>query len=434
MAIDKLPPLLLLLLLLLCWRGGALPPAAPFRKLLAPSAASTDRPSVHVRVIFDATLADGAEQETTHRIKVASVPGVDFAAALREEAARIAEGGPNELYLCVHYTPWCQRGASPNDPCEKHRHKKHTCRPVAAYDKDGGFQIHLRGTVRVQFTITDNMGFTIAISGPTELRAPADVLSGTRKRADYFEKFQFEEDHHPFGDTYYSLFATMITHMFRGKGQENHGTTIPFVSTFDPAAHYTFAREGVTAVEIGIARGGHSSSILKDLPQHALLNKLYGVDPYIAGYDDEDIFAARKQNEFDAMHDWVRQRMVKEESERSSAADNTAEQVVASRFRQLRTGSADAAARLKARGEKVHAVFVDGDHRADAVKTDLAAWYPLLVPGGLMMGDDFHLHTVSEGVHLWLDTLPEGLRPKVHAVSKPGSESYQLFAFVKPSA
>ena len=98
--------------------------------------------------------------------------------------------------------------------------------------------------------------------------------------------------------------------------------------------------KAVTVVEIGIARGGHSSSILKDIPQQTLLNKLYGVDPYLAGYDDEDIFAARKQNEFDAMHYWVGQRIIKEEASRTDAETRES-----SRFQQIRAGSADAAAR-----------------------------------------------------------------------------------------
>ena len=77
-------------------------------------------------------------------------------------------------------------------------------------------------------------------------------------------------------------------------------------------------------------------------------------------------------------------------------------------------------------------MFIDGDHRAEAVRRDLAAWYPLLVPNGLMMGDDFHLHTVRTGVNLWLESIPATMRPQVHAVSKPGSENYKIFALVKP--
>ena len=407
-------------------RADALPPPGrpAFQKLLAVPVSA--EPSVHLKVIFDAVVVDGAEQGATHRVGLIGVPGVDFRSVLREERLRLEEGRPGELDLCVHYAPWCRRGANLDNPCHKHREKRPTCRPVAAHDKDNGFQISIRGTIRIQFTIRGPTGFILGISGPTELRAPADALSGERKLEDYFNKFEFEEIHRPFGDTYYSLFATMVTHMFRGEGTD-HGTTVPFSSSFQPKPHPLAMGKAVTVVEIGIARGGHSSSILKDIPQQTLLNKLYGVDPYLAGYDDEDIFAARKQHEFDAMHYWVGQRIIKEEASRTGAETRES-----SRFQQIRAGSADAAAQLKARGEQIHAVFVDGDHRANAVKTDLASWYPLLIPGGLMMGDDFHLQTVETGVYSWLATLPEAFRPEVHSVSKPGSENYRLFAFVKP--
>lgn len=39
----------------------------------------------------------------------------------------------------------------------------------------------------------------------------------------------------------------------------------------------------------------------------------------------------------------------------------------------------------------VYSVMIDADHSEAAVRCDIEAWYPKLVPGGWMAGDDIHL-------------------------------------------
>lgn len=34
-------------------------------------------------------------------------------------------------------------------------------------------------------------------------------------------------------------------------------------------------------------------------------------------------------------------------------------------------------------------VYIDGDHRYEAVKADIAAWYPVVKPGGILGGHDY---------------------------------------------
>jgi hypothetical protein len=151
---------------------------------------------------------------------------------------------------------------------------------------------------------------------------------------------------------------------------------------------------------------GHSASILRSL-DNEVLARLYGIDPYIAGYDPEDIFAVRHQSEFDAMYTWVDQRMKAQDPQR---------------FRLLRTDSKTSKENVQ---ELIHAVFIDGDHRDKAVEEDLASWYPKLHVGGLVVGDDYHHFGVAVGVENFFKRLSSNDQkvPKLHILSRPNSNT-----------
>lgn len=38
---------------------------------------------------------------------------------------------------------------------------------------------------------------------------------------------------------------------------------------------------------------------------------------------------------------------------------------------------------------KVGMVYIDGDHSEEGVAADIAAWFPLVVPGGYICGHDY---------------------------------------------
>lgn len=50
-------------------------------------------------------------------------------------------------------------------------------------------------------------------------------------------------------------------------------------------------------------------------------------------------------------------------------------------------------------------VFLDGDHRLDAVRLDLAAWWPKVRPGGLMAGHDLNAQRPGWGVRQAVEEL-----------------------------
>lgn len=51
----------------------------------------------------------------------------------------------------------------------------------------------------------------------------------------------------------------------------------------------------------------------------------------------------------------------------------------------------------KGQMEKFDLIFIDGDHSAEGIKTDVNAWFPLLKDGGLICGHDYYKE--SEGPH-----------------------------------
>jgi hypothetical protein len=317
------------------------------------------------------------------------------------------------LQICMKSTGWCTL-KNEIEKCHKlYRENKPTCRSITFHDTFG-FAISIKGRITVQFTIIDKNGYLLATSKLATFESESGLIMKNLSKKEYFQKFEREEKEHPFGEFYYGIFNELIQSVFvTGETGSNllvpwnECSSTPIITPIVP----------LNVVEIGVARAGHSSKILSGL-DNSVLNKLYGVDPYLSFYDADDIFAAKGQLEFDAMHEWVQSRLEKEEIDRHQS----------NRFELLRTTSTKAVQLLS--DVSIHAVFVDGDHRASAVLEDLLAWYPKIIPGGLIAGDDYHLPGVAEGVQLFLNTFDETKKPVIASVGVV--EHYQLFALTKP--
>jgi predicted O-methyltransferase YrrM len=124
-----------------------------------------------------------------------------------------------------------------------------------------------------------------------------------------------------------------------------------------------------TGAEIGVLDGGTSMYLLAAFPKLQLVS----VDPY------------KIYNEYD--------------TERLAQAEQTAIQRLTpfgDRSIRVKESSVDAAKMVPA--GRLDFVFIDADHSYEAVKEDMAAWYPALRPGGLFSGHDYRWAGVQQAV------------------------------------
>ena len=341
---------------------------------------------------------------------------------------QVNHGSSSFASICMKTTGWCQLHNNEKECSKQYLDSTPQCKKIIAVPPSYQlplFGIHIQGTISVQFSLRTVDGFLLAVSDVQQYTSLTDSDVEALTEDQYFTKFQREEQKAPFGETYYGIFAELIKQVFVQRNVPS-GSPLPFVSSSLSTSTTLSDSDALplTVVEIGIARAGHSSNILKELlPEH--VESLLGVDPYLAMYDEHDLFAVKKQVEFDAMHTWIQLRLEKEERARGYEQ---------SRFTSLRMMSVQAAEMLSAKQTVIHAVFVDGDHRPAAVLEDLNAWYKVLIPGGLIAGDDYHLEGVRQGVDLFFQNFkinfPLLTTPTLQMASMV--DDYVLFAFTKP--
>jgi len=126
---------------------------------------------------------------------------------------------------------------------------------------------------------------------------------------------------------------------------------------------------GSTGAEIGVFRGDFSERILRV----AAPRQLFLVDPW-------------KRSEEVASHIWGRE--TAQEKLDSMHAAVRARFAARPEVRVERLTSLEFAARLP--NQSLDWVYLDGDHREEAVFQDLEAFWPKLRPGGVLAGDDYH--------------------------------------------
>jgi predicted O-methyltransferase YrrM len=75
----------------------------------------------------------------------------------------------------------------------------------------------------------------------------------------------------------------------------------------------------------------------------------------------------------------------------------------------IKSDSVKAAARLLSdHGPTFDFIFIDADHRYEAVRADIQAYRPLLAPGGILAGHDYHWTGVKRAVDESFDQVALG--------------------------
>ena len=120
-------------------------------------------------------------------------------------------------------------------------------------------------------------------------------------------------------------------------------------------------------VEVGVAFGSGTVWLLRLIPAMTVL----AVDPF-AAYDPDDGLTELMENHGDDLHEFVCARLAGEFPGRAKV---------------VRMPSLEAASIVADASQDF--VFIDADHRYEAVRDDIAAWLPKVRPGGLICGHDF---------------------------------------------
>ena len=122
--------------------------------------------------------------------------------------------------------------------------------------------------------------------------------------------------------------------------------------------------------EVGVWKGRFMTSIMKVCPG---ITEYWGIDPYSKIKDPEDYheanMAAMTQNEWDETYLWVASQIKHDP-----------------RFRLMRAPSSDVAEIVP--DGYFDLVFIDADHRYEAVSQDIKTWLPKVRKGGWLSGHD----------------------------------------------
>jgi hypothetical protein len=131
-------------------------------------------------------------------------------------------------------------------------------------------------------------------------------------------------------------------------------------------------KDGIGA-EVGVWKGDFSAKLLKG----AKPRRLYLIDPWQHSSRDGAWYAEKSEQEMEAVREEVVARFSREIQR---------ERVVIMARR-----SQDAAEQLRAihSSEPLDWVYLDGDHVYEAVLADLRAFWPLILRGGCVAGDDY---------------------------------------------
>jgi len=135
--------------------------------------------------------------------------------------------------------------------------------------------------------------------------------------------------------------------------------------------------EDLKVVEIGVCRAETSCYLMENCPN---IKVLYGIDPWLP-YQDKPTqpITATMQDEFF-----------------KTAIKNIVEKGLRGKIRIIKRRSDKIVTSFL--DNSVDVLFVDGDHRFEAVLNDLEIWWPKLKKGGIMAGHDYGVSGVMQAL------------------------------------
>lgn len=154
-------------------------------------------------------------------------------------------------------------------------------------------------------------------------------------------------------------------------------------------------------VEIGVWKGGSTIAMASKLREYGIDGVVVAVDTWLGAWDHwiDDAWFAHLG--WDHGYPSISRKFM------NNVVDaGLQEQVVP-----LPLDSLNAAQVLKHFKVQPDIIHLDGAHDFESVIADLRAWWPLLRPGGLLIGDDYYEHTHWPGVKQAFDTFFSPARP-----------------------
>lgn len=132
-------------------------------------------------------------------------------------------------------------------------------------------------------------------------------------------------------------------------------------------------------VEVGVWKGGSTMVMADHLRQRGLAGLVIAVDTWLGASDHWLQPQWRESLRFEGGYPTLFRTFMA-----NVAARSLQERVIP-----LPLDSTNAATVLKAREIRPTIVHIDAGHDYDSVMTDLRVWWPLLLPGGILIGDDY---------------------------------------------
>ncbi len=176
-------------------------------------------------------------------------------------------------------------------------------------------------------------------------------------------------------------FAGFPRHLFEHDTQ-GWGSTHHYLTT-----HHDMIRPKII-VEIGVWKGGSTIEMASKLRALELDGVVVAIDTWLGAWDhwiNDDLF---EQLSFDHGYPAISRKFMG-----NVLVAGLEDYVVP-----LPLDSLNAAAVFKHFGFRPDIIHLDGAHDYEAVSADLRVWWPLLRPGGLLIGDDYYEETHWPGV------------------------------------